>query len=98
MAIKLEDALRLKRGAIVVAVSPSCSPAITEGKAYTLLNDAIPFYLGQKNSFILGSHNKLRHDDTPCSADFDVLDDRRDRAVIPYTKFALQQLQESSQR
>jgi hypothetical protein len=96
--MRLEDALRLKRGAIVVAVSPSRSPAITEGKSYTLLNDAIPFYLGLKNSFMLGSHNKSRPDDTPCSADFDVLDDRGDRAVIPYTKFVLQQLQQSSQR
>ncbi len=44
MESKLENALKLKRGAMVTALGSCENPALTGGNKYVLIKDAIPFY------------------------------------------------------
>jgi hypothetical protein len=73
--LKLEEALKLKRGAMVTAASSLATPALTDGKNYVLTRDAVPFISSLSQSGI------------PTDADFTIEDDNGREVRVSYCNF-----------
>lgn len=74
--MKIEDALKLKKGTILEASESWLGPEVcTEGGLYVMQDDAVPVYSGSGLNI---SYQKLRPDQKPCNVYLPIIDDRGD--------------------
>lgn len=76
--MKLEEALKLKKGDIVKVSFSSVAPErLTEGKNYELQGNASPLYRSELLSSLVFGFPLIKRspDELPCNANFPIIDD-----------------------
>ena len=85
--MRLEKALGLKKGTVIVATSTWFAPEkCTEGREYVMQEDAKPLWPGHSNGRLFLS-KQLRPGDEPCNVELPIIDDRKNLAYPSHYSF-----------